>query len=208
MYPPPAFREDDLGTIHAFIERHPFGVLTTAPGGVPFATHLAFGLAREGGERGMLVAHMARANSQWRHFEEGAEALVVFTGPHDYVSPTWYADRANVPTWNYTAVHAYGRGRIVDEPSRVREEMASLARTFEGDAPGAWSLEDLPESALDALTKAIVVFEIPIERLEAKFKLSQNRSVEDMERVARALRDAPRPNEALAEWMDRYRARR
>lgn len=208
MYQPEAFREDDLGTIHEFVETHAFGVLVTAPEGVPVASHLPFHLERARGERGTLVAHMARANSQWSHFRTGGEALVVFAGPHGYVSPRWYAKRTNVPTWNYTAVHAYGRPRVFEDEARVRDALAALARTYEAGAADAWSLEDLPENAVQALTRAIVAFEIPIERLEAKFKLSQNRPVEDRERVARALRAATPPNGPLAEWMERALARR
>lgn len=170
MYTPSHFQIDDLGTLHAFIQRHSFATLVSQEGGVPQATHLPFLLNPT---QNTLISHMARANPQWRHFTT-SEVLVIFTGPHAYISPAWYATQPAVPTWNYTAVHAYGIPRIVTQHDRFAQMLHELVEFYESGRPNRWNGE-LPPEFRDGLMKGIVGLEIQITRLEGKFKLSQNR---------------------------------
>lgn len=187
MYMPPYFEETDRATLYRVIRENNFGLLVTSAAGAPFATHLPFLLE---GDR--LLAHMARANQQWRCFEQGAEALCVFGGPHAYISPRWYAGTRLVPTWNYVAVHVYGRPRIVADPAAVRDQQARLVAAHEAGAERPWTMDGLPESHLAGQLRAIVAFEVPIERIEGKFKLNQNRTAEDRAGVVAALSGSPR----------------
>ena len=186
MYVPESFAETDRARLWAFLRKHDFATLITAVGTTPFATHLPI-LLDERGEQGTLLGHMARANPQWRAFDGTSEALVIFQGPHAYVSPTWYATHPSVPTWNYTAVHAYGTPRLLDDEAAVRDVLRRTTSLYEAD--GQWSLDGLPDAYMRGMMCGIVAFEIPIARLEGKFKLSQNRDAEDRGRVADALDD-------------------
>jgi transcriptional regulator len=189
MYLPPYFEESDRETLYGVIRDNNFGLLITVVDGAPFVTHLPFLLE---GDR--LVAHMARANPQWRTFGAG-EALCVFQGPHAYVSPRWYAGTRLVPTWNYVAVHVYGTPRIVEEPSAVRDQQARLVAAHEAGAAKSWTMDGLPESHLAGQLRAIVAFEIPITRIEGKFKLNQNRTPEDRAGVIAALGQSAHPGD-------------
>ena len=120
MYIPAAFAETDLTRLHDFIEQNSFGLLVSQVDGLPFASHLPFLLERTAGPHGTLVGHMARANPQWRE-AGGQTALAIFSGPHAYISPTWYEAEQVVPTWNYTAVHAYGRVQIIEDEDALLE---------------------------------------------------------------------------------------
>ena len=139
----------------------------------PFATHLPFLVYPDMGEQGTLVAHMARANPQWKDFAE-SEALVIFQGHHTYISPSWYEAHPSVPTWNYMLVHAYGVPRVITDAVRTRESLQALVDKHETPFDDPWSM-DLPEAYLHRMQQGIVSFELPITRLEGKFKLSQNR---------------------------------
>lgn len=191
MYVPTHFSEDDPARLRALIDENAFATLVTAEDGRPFATHLPLLLDPGRGPHGVLLGHMARANPQWRSFGGGAEALAIFAGPHAYVSPRWYATQPSVPTWNYAAVHAYGVPRILDDAAEAREALARLTARLEGD--GGWSMDGLPESYLAGMMRGIVAFEIPVARLEGKFKLSQNRSATDRRRVVAALEAGAAP---------------
>ena len=185
MYTPAHFAIEDLPVCHDLIEANEFGLLVTAAGDAPEATHLPFVLERSEGGNGVLYAHMARANQQWKSFGD-RPVLCVFSGAHAYVSPTWYAaDGPAVPTWNYSAVHCYGRPEIIEDPSRRDWLMDRLSQRYEGGGP--WSYPALPGKFRDAMVKGIVAFRIPIERLEGKAKLSQNKSAEDREALAQGL---------------------
>jgi transcriptional regulator len=170
MYTPAHFQIDDLGTLHAFIQRHSFATLVSQEGGVPQATHLPFLLNPT---QNTLISHMARANPQWSHFTN-SEVLVIFTGPHAYISPAWYATQPAVPTWNYTAVHAYGIPRIITQHDRFAQMLHDLVELYESGRPNRWDGQ-LPPEFRDGLMKGIVGLEIQITRLEGKFKLGQNR---------------------------------
>lgn len=181
MYTPPLFREDDLAAAHDLIRAHAFATLVTRQGGALEATHLPVLLDPSRGPKGTLAAHVARANPIWRAFDGEQEALLVFTGPHAYVSPRWYADRArNVPTWNYVAVHAAGRPRLLAPGAPTVALLRRLVDENEAATPGPrWSIDDAPAGFVESLSEAIVAFEVEVESLVCKKKLSQNRAPAD-----------------------------
>jgi transcriptional regulator len=194
MYVPKHFEITDTAWCHALMRAQSFAVMITADdAGVPFATHLPFLVDDTRGPLGTLRGHVARANPHWRYVAAGRPTLVVFAGAHAYVSPSWYASHPSVPTWNYVAVHATGTGTLVEDPARVKVLLADLVRVYEAARPAAWSVESLPADYVDGMQRGIVAFEIPIERLEGKAKLSQNRSAEDQARTREALAAADDP---------------
>ena len=202
MYIPPANSISDPEVIHAFLRQHSFATLVTLQDGAPWATHLPF-LHRPGVGHGTLVSHLARANPQWRQFE-GQEALVIFSGPHAYVSPSWYTTQPSVPTWNYAAVHAYGQVRIVEQRTEVERMLAEMIHFFEGSRPDRWD-GAMPVDYFEKMRHGIVAFEISISRLEAKFKLSQNRSSDDVKGVIQALTQSTNSQErAVAHMMAQH----
>ena len=201
MYIPDAFAETDRDRLHDLIEVYDFALLITPGDPMPMVSHLPFVLDRTAGPKGTLQAHMARGNPQWQSF--AGEALVVFRGPHSYVSPTWYApDAPAVPTWNYAVIEAYGTPRIVDDAHVLRAQQERLVAAHEAGRAPPWNMESQPPAYIEGMLKGIVGFEIPIDRLEGKFKLSQNRTVADQRRVAQALNDSgSEDGQALAQLM-------
>ena len=173
MYTPAHFQIEDRDTLHGFMRQHSFATIVSHDGQIPHATHMPVLLNPTQGPHGTLLSHMARANPQWRHFT-GAEVLVIFTGPHAYISPAWYVTEPAVPTWNYTAVHAYGIPRIVTQQDRFAQMLHDLVEFYEAERPNRWH-GVLSAEFRDGLMKGIVGIEIEITRLEGKFKLSQNR---------------------------------
>jgi transcriptional regulator len=190
MYIPASFRIDEPTKLAAFIDQHSFATLVTSDGNAPFATHLPLRLLRNEGERGTLVGHLARGNPQWQHFASEREVLAMFQGPHSYISPSWYTVFEAVPTWNYAAVHVYGIPRVIDDRNRIDAVLNDLISVYESGFENPWSPQ-LSEDYRDKMVKAIVAFEIPIIRMEGKFKLGQNRSSQDMSAVYKALSDSP-----------------
>lgn len=182
MYIPPAFRVEDASKLAAFIQRHSFATLVTFDGSAPFASHLPMLFHPEKGSHGALISHMARANPQWQHFASGSEALVIFHGPHSYISPSWYQTEPAVPTWNYATVHAYGVPSIFTEHERVVGFLQDTVSAYESSREQPWPGE-LPVDFRDKLIQGIVAFEIPISRIEGKFKLGQNRPAADVQGV-------------------------
>lgn len=198
MYVPPHFAETDLTKLHAFIEQHSFGLLVAQVDAVPFATHLPFLLDRASGPHGALIGHMARANPHWRELDKQT-GLVVFSGPHAYVSPAWYEAANVVPTWNYTAVHVYGRTQVIHDKEALLKIVRDSIVFYEAAMPKPWSL-DADEVFVDRLLAQIVGFRIEIERIEGKFKLNQNQPIERREKVIRALGEqGGENNRAVAE---------
>jgi transcriptional regulator len=194
VYIPRHFEITDTAWCHALMRAQSFAIMMTADdGGQPFATHLPILVDPARGRLGTLRGHVARANPHWRYLAAGRPTLVIFAGAHAYVSPAWYATHPSVPTWNYVAVHATGTGALVEDSGRVKTLLADLVRTYEGGAPSAWSLEGLPADYLAGMQRGIVAFEIPIERLEGKAKLSQNRDGVDQARTREALGAADDP---------------
>jgi transcriptional regulator len=185
MYIPKSFSENDLHVLHRFMQEHNFAILVSQMDNELAATHLPLIIDKSRGEYGTLLGHMAKANPQWKTITE-RESLVIFQGPHTYISPSWYETTPSVPTWNYTTVHAYGTPRLVDNPETIKGMLAALVDYHESSFSPAWEME-LPDDYLHKMMQAIVAFEIPITRLEGKFKLSQNRSEEDQARVTETL---------------------
>jgi transcriptional regulator len=192
MYQPPHFREDRIEIQRNLIRSHPLGLLVTAgPGGL-MANPVPLLIYGEGAERGVLRAHLARANPQWQELKAVAECLVVFQGPQEYVTPSWYATKREtgkvVPTWNYATVHAWGRPRVVEDAGWLRRQLDDLTRLKEGVRLAPWHVDDAPPEFVVAQMKGIVGVEIPIDRIEGKWKVSQNRPEADRAGVLAGLR--------------------
>jgi transcriptional regulator len=185
MYITAAFAETDLDRLHDFIQRNSFGLLVSQVDGLPFASHLPFLLDRTAGRHGTLVGHLARANPQWRE-AAGQTFLTIFSGPHAYISPTWYEAEQVVPTWNYTAVHAYGGVEVVEDKGALLEIVREMVLVYERAMPRPWSFD--PASAfVERLVAQIVGLRIEVEKIEGKFKLNQNHPAERRQKVVRAL---------------------
>jgi transcriptional regulator len=202
MYQPPAFREDRLDVQHDLIRAHPLGLLITAgPAGL-LANPFPFLLDAEASENGTLRLHVARANPQWQEFEAIEECLVVFQGPHDYVTPSWYATKREtgkvVPTWNYATVHAWGRPRIMRDEAWLRQQLEDLTASRESSRAEPWKVDDAPADFVGMQMRAIVGVEIPIRRIEGKWKMSQNRPLADREGVIAGFKEAGEAGEVLA----------
>jgi transcriptional regulator len=179
MYIPEHFAVNDRQEILSFLRRHDFAILVSTHEGRTTATHLPLVLKEK--ESGLTVTgHMAKANSHWQDLAAGAEALAIFAGPHAYISPSLYDSKLSVPTWNYAAVHVYGHAQLVDPLSAVM----SLVEATEPRYRSQW--EELTPEFRAKMLGGIVAFEITVERLEAKYKLSQNRSKADQLRVLEA----------------------
>ena len=209
MYVPEAFRLSNRARMAEVMRAYDFALLVTAPEGRAQASHLPFLYDPDDGPEGTLLAHMARANPQWRDFTALAagrqEALVVFQGPHSYISPTWYnTDQPTVPTWNYVAVHAYGLPEIIAEPAAARGVIERLVATQEAGLTPPWSTAGLSEKFIDGMLRGLVAFRIPVARLEAKAKLSQNKTAGQLAAAA-AVREAAAtaPARETGAWMRR-----
>ncbi len=207
MYVPKHFAMEDHAARVEFMRRHDFAMLVTpGPDGIA-VTHLPLLVASDAAGAPVLRGHVARANPHWRLFDAtdatdaaagGAESLAVFAGPHGYVSPAWYGEPPAPPTWNYAVVHAHGRPRRLDSTEALSALLDELVATSEASLGAPWA-RDLPAPLRAGMLKAIVGFEMAVERLEAKFKLSQNRPAADQERVAASL--AAQGSPALAALM-------
>jgi transcriptional regulator len=207
MYLPHAFARSDVAELHAFIGAYPFGTLVVpvaGAGSAPEVSHLPFFVDESRG-RAALVSHVARANPIWRAFD-GRPALAIFHGPHGYVSPAWYTSRNEVPTWNYAVVHVQGTPRLLETDGELLAALRALVERNERGRADPWSVDELIPDTYAELSQAIVGFEIPIERLEGKFKLSQNRKPEDRDGAILGLEARGTPEDrALAKLMRRVR---
>ena len=190
MYQPPHFVEDDLARKQAFLRDHPFGLLVTAGAGGLAVNGLPWLLDAQDGAA-VLRGHVARANGQWRDCVGGIDALVVFQGPDHYVSPSWYATKAQthkvVPTWNYAMVQARGVARAIDDPAWLHRQIRGLTDMMEGRRPQPWAVDDAPQPFVEAQVRGIVGIEIEIVALDGKWKASQNRSEADRAGVVEGL---------------------
>jgi len=188
MYTPPHYKIDDPKILSDFMRGQSFALLITTINGAPFATHIPLLLKKNDGGKAKLLGHIAKGNPQGKAFDGETEALVVFWGPHAYISPNWYeTEKKKVPTWNYVTVHAYGRPIVIDDPEAVRQGQSDMVNVYESDATGNWSMDEMPEDYADKMLKAIVSFEMPIDRLEGKFKLNQKNTPADREGAIRGL---------------------
>ena len=187
MYTPSQFINRDLGAMHAMMRKHPFALLVTPHAGDVQLTHLPFHLDAARGAKGTLEAHLAKVNPHCAAILESTASTVVFRGPDGYISPRWYADPSkNVPTWNYVAIHVHGRPRPVTEPARLLAMIGRLTDEHEAYIEKPWSMREAQAHA-EHLAQHILGFELEIEELEGKFKLSQNRSDADRAGVLREL---------------------
>lgn len=194
MYQPPHFREDSLAVQHALMRAHPLGLLVTLGSAGLVANPVPFVLDAATSACGTLRAHLSRANPQWQDFDASQEALVVFQGPETYITPSWYAAKREhgkvVPTWNYAIVQAYGRMRVIDDPDWLLQQITAMTDAQEGAQPEPWAVSDAPAPFVTAQLKGIVGVEIEINRIEGKWKVSQNRSEADRLGVAAGLRSS------------------
>ena len=189
MYTPKHFEENDPQILENLMFGYSFALLVTAQNGTPLGTHLPL-LYEATGANGILVGHLARANNHWRQFDGGTEAMAVFQGPHSYISPNWYANDGLVPTWNYATIHAFGRPQAIEDPIETKDILARLVKANETDTTGNWSMGRLSSDEIKKQLKGIVAFRMPIDRLEGKFKMGQNRPPEDVLAAAKGLRTA------------------
>jgi transcriptional regulator len=186
VYLPPAFTEARQAVLIEHIERYDFGLLVSHGGAGLIASHIPFLIERDG-EALHLHGHLARPNPQVGDLAQGGEALSIFSGPHAYISPSWYAEGPSVPTWNYADVHAYGAARLVDDADWLRRLLRRLSERHEARNPVPWRMQDLPEPYVQGMLKGIIGIDIAVSRLEGKFKLSQNRPAVDRPLVIAAL---------------------
>jgi transcriptional regulator len=184
VYIPEHFRVRENRAAISFMRAYPFSILVSSTPEGPFATHLPL-VVRDIEDGLYLRGHVAKANPHWRYLGENPDCLIIFHGPHSYISPTNYNTREAVPTWNYSAVHAYGKARIFVAPHELLSLLQELIPLFEPAYAEQWaSLSDVYRSRM---LNHIVGFEIAVTRLEAKFKLSQNRTLEEQERIIQSL---------------------
>ena len=184
MYIPEFNRLNDSAAALDFMRANPFAIVVSSGEGSPFATHIPV-LANEAPGGILLRGHVARANPHWKMLEEERETLTIFHGPHAYISPSLYGSHESVPTWNYVAIHAYGRARVFAERAELTEVLLETIAVFEQAYLDQW--RDLNENYRAKMLGQIVGFEIAVERLEAKFKLSQNRPKADQARIIQSL---------------------
>ena len=175
MHIPKLYREEDKAKILDFIRQNDFAVLVTHDGEKPVASHLLMEVLEEG-ETLFINGHMSRANPQWKTFEMNPEILVIFHGAHTYISPTWY-NHVNVPTWNYQSIHVYGKPRLVTDYDEAYSILKRLVDRYESN--GHYKLETLPQDFVEKEIRGIMAFQIEVTRVEANYKLSQNRKDED-----------------------------
>ena len=199
MYIPEFNRQEDRSTALSFMRANPFAILVSNADGVPFATHVPV-LIEEHADQLVVRSHMARANPHWKSMKEGKESLIIFHGPHAYISPSLYEIRESVPTWNYAAVHVYGEPTLFSGEEGLTETLNQMINTFESSYMAQWS--EMSEEYRSRMMKHIVGFEIKAKRLEAKFKLSQNRTKGEQARIIESLSQNPDSNiSGIAELM-------
>lgn len=207
MYLPAPFTATPPDDMHRLIVEHPLGTLVANTAHGLQALHVPFLFDGARGAHGGLLAHLARANPFWQQVADGGEVLVVFHGPHGYISPNWYPSKAethrHVPTWNYEVVHVHGRLRIRDDMRFVRGVVARLTRVHEAAQPVPWKMGDAPADYLDEQLAKIVGLEVEVTRMEGKRKLSQNRDARDFAAILQALEEGGQ--HALAAEMARTR---
>jgi transcriptional regulator len=198
MYSTPHFREERLDVLYALIRAHPLGILVTRTQDGLLANAIPFLVDAAASAKGTLKAHVARANSQWRDFDPDYEALVIFQGAQTYVSPSWYVTKQQtgkvVPTWNYVVVQAQGRMLVRDDPHWVSTQIEQLTDSQERPRAKRWAVSDAPREFIDQQVRAIVGIEIPIARIEGKWKVSQNRPHADRAGVVEGLSESADDN--------------
>lgn len=190
MYINKSNKETDPQKILDFIRAHSFGTLVTAPQGIPQASHLPFSLESMGENTWELTAHLAKANFQWKHLQADTEVLVIFQSPAAYISPRWY-DHMNVPTLNYMAVHVYGKPKTIEEEEELYQMLKKQIESYEGKHTDEYNITSLSPSFYKQEVKALVGIKIAINRMEANFKLSQNRDEKNYQNIIQELEKLP-----------------
>jgi transcriptional regulator len=213
MYIPAAFREEDLPTIHAEMRRIQLATLVTLTSTGLLATHLPLMLDPAAGPYGTLYGHVARGNSQWRDSSANVEALAIFTASDAYVSPSWYPSKQEtgkvVPTWMYAAIHAYGTVKFIDDAEWLRDVVSRLTEKHEAEFAQPWKVTDAPAAYVDAQLARIVGVELPIARLEGKWKFDQRSTEADRAGVMAGLEESgTEPNLEAAGVMRRLEQKR
>jgi len=204
MYVPKAFQVSDTLVLEDFVANNSFATLISLVNGSLFATHLPLILDQTRSSQGVILGHVARANPHWRAFDGQQEALAIFHGPHAYISPSWYTSSPAVPTWNYAVVHVYGVPRVVDDEVWLSNLVDRLVTIYEAGRVQPWP-GTLPTDFKANRLKAIVGFAMDITRVEGKYKLGQNRSLEDQRGVVRQLEaDADPVAQALGELTKKH----
>ncbi|WP_402720075.1 FMN-binding negative transcriptional regulator [Janthinobacterium rivuli] len=204
MYTPASFREERLDVLHGLIDAHPLGALVRQSVDGLCADHLPFEIAAPTADApfGILRAHVARANPLWRAAGGNDECMVIFQGPHAYITPAWYAEKQRsgkeVPTFNYAVVHAHGPLRAIDDAAWLLGLVERLTARHEAGLATPWRVSDAPAGYIEKLLKAIVGIEIPLTRITGKWKLGQNRTQEDQATMARELAHDSQPGAAQA----------
>jgi transcriptional regulator len=190
MYQPDHFRVDDLAPMHALLRGRPLAALVSGGAEGLYASHMPTVL-KDDGPYGVVEFHLARANPHWKTLAECTEALMIFQGPDGYITPNWYPSKAEhekvVPTWNYAVVHAYGRPEMTQDADWLQRHVAELTAQQEKTEAKPWALTDAPETYVKAMLCGIVGFRFAITRLEGKWKMSQNREMQDRDGVAKGL---------------------
>jgi transcriptional regulator len=189
MYIPKHFKIEDEELVYDFIEENGFATLISQHNGEPYATHLPLLLDRE---QTLLSGHFARPNGQWKDIENQS-VLVIFHGPHCYISPSWYETNQAVPTWNYVTVHAYGKMELVKDDQELLDSLADMVNKYE-QPDSSYQLENADASFIAGMSRGIVGFKIHIEKIEGKAKLSQNHSVDRQELVIKQLESTTNEN--------------
>jgi transcriptional regulator len=184
MYVSHYYRQEDLTKVADFIREHDFATLVLSQDGLPVASHLLVEFETTPDGTWRINGHMARANKLWRAFDPVKEVLVIFGGPNTYISPTWYS-QLNVPTWNYIAVHLHGTPRVIEGGAELQDILARLINRYETKSD--YRMETLPPDFREKEMRGAVGFQVSVTRVEANFKLSQNRSDEDHANVIRQL---------------------
>lgn len=200
MYIPKYFKVTDVNEIREFVQNNSFGTIVTTKQGKPIATHLPLGLSKEEDDY-YITGHMAYGNPQWRTFETSEDVLVMFQGPHAYISSSWY-EHENVPTWNYQAVHVYGTASILNE-KELKQELTTMLQKYENHRENAVLWEKLSPQVLERELKGIVGFKIKIHEVQAAYKLSQNRNEKDYLNIVNKLQEEEDLNsQQIAEVME------
>ena len=205
MHLPSPFRVDDAAVVTAFMRQFDFSAIVTSSKGGLIASHVPVLVSGEGATL-RIAGHLARANDHWKEMDGRTESMAIFSGPHAYISPSWYVTPGPaVPTWNYAVVHAFGHPIARDDKVFLREVVEALTHRHESDRAQPWTTKQLPEEAYEKMLGAIVGFEMHVERCEAKFKLGQNRSPADRTSAAAGLQAEGAPTSTdLAEFMRRF----
>lgn len=185
MYIHKLYREENRKKILEFLRQNDFATLVAYDGERPIASHLLMEIVEDSGNL-FVNGHMSKANSLWKTFEKNPEVLVIFHGPHTYVSPTWY-NHVNVPTWNYQSVHLYGKPRVITDQDETYGLLKRLIDRHEANSP--YRLETLPQDFVEKEMKGIVAFQIEVTRIEANYKLSQNRDDENYRSIVAHLEE-------------------